>query len=90
MPPDRLPREVLQACQARKRPATTRQTKVQVERLYLCTGLGTLWDPPVRADVAKEREVCGPLLKLLPLQPDHGYAVDDGWMDGYIKLGNVS
>ncbi len=37
------------------------QTQVQVERLYLCTGLQS-----DQADVAREREVCGLLLKLVP------------------------
>ncbi len=42
------------------------QTQVEVERLYLCTGLGTPRDPPVRAaNVAREKEVWGPTLKLL-------------------------
>ncbi len=48
------------------------QTQVQVERLHLCTGLEIPRDPQSElADVAREREVWGPLLKLLP-QPDLG------------------
>ncbi len=40
------------------------QTQVQVERLYLCTGLGTPWDPwSELTDVAGEREVWGPCRK---------------------------
>ncbi len=36
------------------------------------------------ADMAREREVSGPLLKLLPPRPDHDKAVDNGWMDGWL------
>ncbi len=62
MPPVRLPREVFQARPARKAPG---QNQIQVERLYLCTGLGMPWDHQSDlADVAREREVWGPLLKL--------------------------
>ncbi len=45
-----------------------RQTQAQVETLYLYTGLGTPRDPQSElVDVARKREVCCPLLKLLPL-----------------------
>ncbi len=48
------------------------QVQVQ-ERLYLCTGLGTPQVPQSElADVARERDVWGPLLTLLPPRPNHG------------------
>lgn len=41
------------------------QTEDEVERLYLCRGLGS---PCQLAIVLLERKVWGPLLELLPLQ----------------------
>ncbi len=43
------------------------QTQVQVERLYLCTGLGTPRDPPAGAGWS----------------PTTDKLFDDGWMDVY-------
>ncbi len=43
MPPGHLSKEVFQV-----RPTKKKQTQDQVERLFPCTGLGTLRDPPVR------------------------------------------
>ncbi len=45
MPPDRLSRDMFQARPAGRRPG---RALVQVERLYLHTGLGKPLDPPVR------------------------------------------
>ncbi len=45
--------------------------------------------PSELADVAKEREVWGPLLKLLPLRHDYWEAIDNGWMDDYCAFSSI-
>jgi hypothetical protein len=52
---------------------TSGKTQVYVESLYLNTGLGTPREPPSElVNVAREREVWGPMLELLPPQPNPG------------------
>ena len=71
MPPGRLPREVFQARPAGRRPRGRPRTRW---RDYISTlaweGLGI--PQSELANVAREREVWGPLLELLPPRPDSG------------------
>uniref|UniRef100_A0A8D3C086 Reverse transcriptase domain-containing protein n=1 Tax=Scophthalmus maximus TaxID=52904 RepID=A0A8D3C086_SCOMX len=71
MPPGRLPWEVFQARPAGKRPRGRPRTRW---RDYISTlAWERLWIPQSDlVNVAWEREVWGPLLKLLPPRPDHG------------------
>ncbi|KAJ7992757.1 hypothetical protein DPEC_G00281980 [Dallia pectoralis] len=71
MPPGRLPREVFQARPAGRRPRGRPRTRW---RGYIFT---MVWDclripQSELAYVAREREVWGPLLELLPPRPDPG------------------
>lgn len=70
-------------------PAASGQAQVQVERLYLRTGLGTPQEPQLQLFVvAREREVWS-LLKLLPPRPDSRQGVADEDDDGTWSLSEV-
>ncbi len=66
MPHGRLPKEVFQTCPARKRPRGRPESRWRDNisaLVWECLGI----PQSELADVAREREVRGPLLKLLPL-----------------------
>ena len=68
MPPERLPREVLEACPTGKRPRGRPRARWKDYILTLARErLGILQDEV--ADVAREREVWSSLLELLPPPP---------------------
>ncbi|KAJ8012499.1 hypothetical protein DPEC_G00043460 [Dallia pectoralis] len=71
MPPGRLPREVLQARPAGRRPRGRPRTRW---RDYISTLAWECLGIPQSelANVAREREAWGPLLELLPPRPDPG------------------
>ncbi len=74
MPPSRFPMEVFQACPAGRRPWGRPRSRW---RDYISA---LAWEhlrilQSELVDVSREREVRGPLMKLLPLDQ----AVDDGW-----------
>ncbi|KAJ8011838.1 hypothetical protein DPEC_G00062440 [Dallia pectoralis] len=71
MPPGRLPREVFQARPAGRRPRGRPRTRW---RDYISTLAWERLGIPQSelANVAREREVWGPLLELLPPRPDPG------------------
>ena len=71
MPPGRLPKEVFQARPAGRRPRGRPRTRW---RNYIST---LAWErlgipQPELDEVAREKEVCGSLLTLLPARPDLG------------------
>lgn len=85
MPPGRLLREVFQACPAGRRPRGRPRTRW---RDYISN---LAWEhlgipQSELVNVAREREVWGPLLELLPPRPDPGQADEDGWTKRHMKV----
>ena len=78
MPPERLPRKVLDARPTGRRPRGRPKTRWRdyISKLAW-ERLGIL--PEGVEEVAWDNEIWKSQLELLPPRPDSGYAVEDGW-----------